>query len=400
MTRFVGTPLRGVGFANAGDEAFSARVLSDSVARVRIDAGGRITWSSGSATGDVNLYRDEANVLKTDDTFKVPALFVDNIEIDTTGAASNQILAFNGTKFVPTTIVTKASYVEFLGQLLDVDISTPTTGQVLSYDGFAWVNSTPSSGSSVTVSDTAPSSPSQGDLWFESDTGSTYVRYDSYWVEIGATGFANAAASSSPPQNPRLGDMWFNSVDGALYVYYDSAWVETGTNDTDSMLSTIAAKGDLVVATSPSSVERLSVGSNGQVLVADSTQLTGLKWQTISLDGAVLRTVIDAKGDLIVGTAADTVGRLGVGTNGQVLTADSAEASGLKWSTMDLSALVPRSIVDAKGDLIVATANDTVARLGVGTNGQILMADSVQTAGVRWADTEDDQIVLATRVFS
>jgi len=46
----------------------------------------------------------------------------------------------------------------------------------------------------------------------------------------------------------------------------------------------------------------------------------------------VSKTVFDAKGDLIVGSADDTAARLGVGTNGYVLTADSAEASGLKWA--------------------------------------------------------------------
>jgi hypothetical protein len=46
-----------------------------------------------------------------------------------------------------------------------------------------------------------------------------------------------------------------------------------------------------------------------------------------------MATAIDAKGDLIGGTGADTFSRLAVGTNGQVLTADSAEATGLKWAT-------------------------------------------------------------------
>jgi hypothetical protein len=46
-----------------------------------------------------------------------------------------------------------------------------------------------------------------------------------------------------------------------------------------------------------------------------------------------MATAIDAKGDLVAGTGADTFARLGVGTNGQVLTADSAEATGLKWAT-------------------------------------------------------------------
>jgi hypothetical protein len=46
------------------------------------------------------------------------------------------------------------------------------------------------------------------------------------------------------------------------------------------------------------------------------------------------KTIVDAKGDLIAGTASDTVSRLAVGTNGQVLTADSAEATGMKWGTI------------------------------------------------------------------
>jgi len=44
-----------------------------------------------------------------------------------------------------------------------------------------------------------------------------------------------------------------------------------------------------------------------------------------------MATAIDAKGDLIGGTGADTFARLAVGANGTILTADSAEATGLKW---------------------------------------------------------------------
>jgi hypothetical protein len=43
-----------------------------------------------------------------------------------------------------------------------------------------------STSSLFTASDTAPSSPTAGDIWFESSTGKTYIRYDSYWIEIGA----------------------------------------------------------------------------------------------------------------------------------------------------------------------------------------------------------------------
>ena len=47
----------------------------------------------------------------------------------------------------------------------------------------------------------------------------------------------------------------------------------------------------------------------------------------------VAKTIVDAKGDLIAATAADTVARLAVGTNGQTLVADSSTATGLKWAT-------------------------------------------------------------------
>lgn len=46
-----------------------------------------------------------------------------------------------------------------------------------------------------------------------------------------------------------------------------------------------------------------------------------------------MATAIDAKGDLIAGTGADTFDRLAIGANGTVLTADSAETTGLKWAT-------------------------------------------------------------------
>jgi hypothetical protein len=46
-----------------------------------------------------------------------------------------------------------------------------------------------------------------------------------------------------------------------------------------------------------------------------------------------MATAIDAKGDLIAGTAADAFARLAIGTNDQVLTADSSTATGMKWAT-------------------------------------------------------------------
>jgi len=46
---------------------------------------------------------------------------------------------------------------------------------------------------------------------------------------------------------------------------------------------------------------------------------------------------------------------------------------------------VPQVLVDAKGDIFVATADNTVARLAVGADATILTADSAEIGGVKWA---------------
>jgi len=56
-----------------------------------------------------------------------------------------------------------------------------------------------SGGSSVTVSDTAPTSPAEGDLWYESDTSILFIRYNSYWVEAGVTGPTGPIGPSGGP---------------------------------------------------------------------------------------------------------------------------------------------------------------------------------------------------------
>ena len=50
------------------------------------------------------------------------------------------------------------------------------------------------------------------------------------------------------------------------------------------------------------------------------------------INGRINSTLVDAKGDIVAATAADTVARLAVGANDTVLTADSSTATGLKWA--------------------------------------------------------------------
>jgi len=153
------------------------------------------------------------------------------------------------------------------------------------------------------------------------------------------------------------------------------------TTDPNAISKTILdAKGDLISATGADTPSRVAVGSDGQVLLADSTQASGLRWGADPITASY-----DAKGDLLVGTGADAFTRLPVGTDNQVLVADSSQTSGVRWSSEQDPNAITKSIIDAKGDLIAGTAADTPARLGVGSDGQYLIADSTQTAGIKWA---------------
>ena len=95
-------------------------------------------------------------------------------------------------------------------------------------------------------------------------------------------------------------------------------------------------------------------------------------------DGA---TAIAALGQDIDTALVDLKG----GTTGQVLAKATNTDLDFTWVAQDDSNAIQNAIVDAKGDLIAATAADTPARLAVGTNGQVLTADSTASTGLVWA---------------
>lgn len=84
------------------------------------------------------------------------------------------------------------------------------------------------------------------------------------------------------------------------------------------------------------------------------------------IDGIIIPdTLVDAKGDLIVATAADAVARVAVGANDTILTADSAQASGIKWAAPAASTSAMTLIDDHTVAGAVLAAYDTDLRIGV-----------------------------------
>ena len=113
--------------------------------------------------------------------------------------------------------------------------------------------------------------------------------------------FATTAARDAAITVPAEGQFAFTKDTNGLWYYDGAAWVASG------------ATGDIEGVTAGTGIS--GGGTSGTVTITNS-----------------MATAIDAKGDLIVGTGADTFSKLTAGTNGYLLTADSAEATGLKWA--------------------------------------------------------------------
>jgi len=115
--------------------------------------------------------------------------------------------------------------------------------------------------------------------------------------------FATTAARDAAITAPAEGQFAFTKDTNGLWYYDGAAWVASGaTGDIEGVTAGIGISGG---------------GTSGTVTVTNS-----------------MATAIDAKGDIVAGTGADAFSRLAVGANDTVLTADSAQATVLKWATV------------------------------------------------------------------
>jgi hypothetical protein len=113
--------------------------------------------------------------------------------------------------------------------------------------------------------------------------------------------FASTAARDAAITSPQEGQFAFTKDTNSLWYYDGAAWVASGaTGDIEGVTAGIGISGG---------------GTSGTVTVTNS-----------------MATAIDAKGDLVPGTGADTFARLAVGANDTILTADSTAATGMKWA--------------------------------------------------------------------
>lgn len=138
--------------------------------------------------------------------------FVDVVDITDLNTNADDIDAAVG--FTICTSSTRPS-TPWLGQSI---FETDTESSFI-WDGTVWKPG--GGGGSIEISATAPSSPAQGDLWWDSDNGNLYIYYDDgnsqQWVA--ANGPQVFVGTTAPPGYQ--GQLWFDSTSGKTYIYYD-----------------------------------------------------------------------------------------------------------------------------------------------------------------------------------
>lgn len=182
-------------------------------------------------------------------------------------------------------------------------------------------------------------------------------------------------------------DPWDATLNTALSALQTQFQERIRTTKTTSYTAVLADKGT-VVEMNKSSAGTFTVPPNSSVAFAADTVLE------VENIGAGTITLTPGAGVTINGSPL-TVPQYNKAYLRQTATSDTWVA--FVVSPVDLTTLIAKSLLTTKGDIITATGASTPVRRGVGTDGQVLTADSTQTDGVKWAAPASTDIASVSK---
>jgi len=157
--------------------------------------------------------------------------------------------------------------------------------------------------------------------------------------------YADIATGEAAITSPQNGNRFYATAEGVERIYIGGAWTSAASGTTVNATETAAGKIEL--ATVAEQGAQTETGGSGAKLVLQSKNTVKTssgagdenKIPVLNASGQLASGFVDAlsdsaftaKGDLLVGTGSGTKTALGVGSDGQVPVADSSEASGVKW---------------------------------------------------------------------
>jgi hypothetical protein len=158
----------------------------------------------------------------------------------------------------------------------------------------------------------------EGAIYWNSVDNAMYAWTGSEWGSISSTADIyrfryTAAGGETSESGPDDNGLTLSYIPGKEQVYLNGV---------------LLARTSDYTATNGSSITSLAALTAGDILEV-------ITFTAFEVADSIARSLFDAKGDILVATSADTPGKLTVGSNGQYLKADSSTATGLAWASVD-----------------------------------------------------------------
>lgn len=332
-------------------------------------------------------------------------------DVTITSVTSGQVLKWNGTQWINDTPSGGGTTINSLDDIADVTITSASNGQFLKWNGSAWVNDA---------------------IDLSTDTTGSFV--SSLVAGTGITLTNNSGENATP--TVAIGqavatdsNVTFNNltISGNLTVSGTTTSINTETLTVDDNIIVLNNN----VTTSPTEDAGVEVERGTSANVAIRWNETSDVWE-ITNDGTTYSDIATTS-SVSTTTSALTVDNLydvnftASPTNGQFLKYVSASSSwiaesvtsiddigdvtitspavgqllqwdGTAWINVTPPSDATNTTVDAVGDLLIGSANDTLARLAIGTSTYVLTSNGT-TATWAQAPWDDENNIIATHVF-